>query len=95
MGRRNQICAIGLAIQKMTSLHGIAINVSTALDYDRVINPCGLTDRGLTSISNEVGRNLTIDEVAPVVGGAIQEVFELSLVPRTLAELGMPLARAS
>ncbi|MHB8196785.1 MAG: lipoyl(octanoyl) transferase LipB, partial [Vulcanimicrobiaceae bacterium] len=33
---RNQICAIGLAIQRMTSLHGIALNVSTALDYNQL-----------------------------------------------------------
>ena len=48
---RNQICAIGLAVRKMVSLHGIALNVSTDLDYDRLINPCGLTDRGITSLS--------------------------------------------
>ncbi|MHB8462703.1 MAG: lipoyl(octanoyl) transferase LipB, partial [Vulcanimicrobiaceae bacterium] len=36
--QRDQICAIGLAVQKMVSLHGIALNVSTALDYDTLIN---------------------------------------------------------
>jgi lipoate-protein ligase B len=64
---RNQICAIGLAVQKMVSLHGIALNVSTALDYDRLINPCGLTDRGITSISQETGGHVTIDRVKPVL----------------------------
>ena len=39
----DQICAIGLAVRKMVSLHGIALNASTELDYDRLINPCGLT----------------------------------------------------
>ena len=57
---RNQICAIGLAVQKMVSLHGIALNVSTALDYDRLINPCGLLDRGITSISHELGREVSL-----------------------------------
>lgn len=59
---RNQICAIGLAVQKMVSLHGIALNVSTALDYDRLINPCGLLDRGITSIAHEIGREVTLAE---------------------------------
>ncbi|MHB8146634.1 MAG: lipoyl(octanoyl) transferase LipB [Vulcanimicrobiaceae bacterium] len=64
---RDQICAIGLAVQKMVSLHGIALNVSTALDYDRLINPCGLTDRGITSLSKQLGRAVTLDEAKPVL----------------------------
>lgn len=59
---RNQLCAIGLAIQGMVSLHGIALNVSTPLDYDRLINPCGLTDRGITSLSAETHRAVALDE---------------------------------
>ena len=68
----NQICAIGLAVRRMTSLHGIALNVSTQLDYDRLINPCGLTDRGITSLSREADRIVTLDEVKPVLLGALQ-----------------------
>ena len=68
---RDQICAIGLAVRKMVSLHGIALNVATELDYDRLINPCGLTDRGITSISKETGRTVTIDEVKPVLLAAL------------------------
>ena len=75
----NQICAIGLAVQKMVSLHGIALNVSTELDYDRLINPCGLTDRGITSISKETGRAITIDEVKPVLVAALEKAFDIVL----------------
>jgi lipoate-protein ligase B len=75
---RNQICAIGLAVQKMVSLHGIALNVSTALDYDRLINPCGLTDRGITSISHETGRPVTIDEVKPALVAALEKEFGMT-----------------
>ena len=84
----NQICAIGLAVQKMTSLHGLALNVSTDLDYDRVINPCGLTDRGLTSISKETGRSVTIDDVKPVLVEAVQRVFDIAFT-------SLPMAKAS
>jgi lipoate-protein ligase B len=72
---RNQICAVGLAVQKMVSLHGIALNVSTELDYDRLINPCGLTDRGITSIARETGRDVTIDEVKPVLVAELAKEF--------------------
>lgn len=74
---RNQICAVGLAVQKMTSLHGIALNVSTELSYDKLINPCGLTDRGITSLSRETGRQVSITEAKPVLQAALFESFEL------------------
>jgi lipoate-protein ligase B len=74
----DQICAIGLAVQKMVSLHGIALNVSTALDYDRLINPCGLTGRGITSISAQIGRTVTLDEVKPILAAQLARAFEVS-----------------
>ena len=52
----NQICAIGLAVHKMTSMHGIALNANTDLSYDRLITPCGISERGVTSLSLETGR---------------------------------------
>jgi len=48
-------------------LHGIALNVSTALDYNSLINPCGLTDRGITSLSKETGRSVTVAEAKDVL----------------------------
>jgi lipoyl(octanoyl) transferase len=60
---RNQICAIGLAVRQMVSLHGIALNVSNDLDYDRLINPCGVSDRGITSLSAEVGHAMDTESV--------------------------------
>lgn len=74
---RDQICAIGLAVQKMVSLHGIALNVATELDYDRLINPCGLTDRGITSISKETGRSIGIDDAKPVLMDALARAFDV------------------
>jgi lipoyl(octanoyl) transferase len=79
---RNQICAIGLAVQKMTSLHGIALNVSTELSYDTLINPCGLTDRGITSLSREAGRPVSIDEAKPVVQRALSKTFDITFLDK-------------
>ena len=84
----NQICAIGLAVQKMTSLHGIALNVSTELSYDTLINPCGLTDRGITSLSRETGRGLSVAEAKPILQAALSKTFDITFEP-------VPLPKAS
>jgi lipoyl(octanoyl) transferase len=78
---RNQICAIGLAVQKMTSLHGIALNVNTALDYDRLINPCGFSDRGITSLSRETGREITVSQAKPTLLAALERTFDITFQP--------------
>lgn len=72
------ICAVGLAVKRMVSMHGLALNVSTALDYDRVINPCGFTDRGITSLSAETGRVIALDEAKRVLLGELARGFEIS-----------------
>lgn len=74
---RNQICAIGLAVRQMTSFHGIAFNVSTDLDYNRLINPCGLTDRGLTSLSKEAHRDVTMEEAKSALFAEFERVFDV------------------
>ncbi len=75
---RNCVCAIGLAIKNMTSMHGIALNASIDLDYDRLINPCGLRDRGITSLSRETGRLVSYGEAKEALLEEIERVFHLS-----------------
>jgi len=77
----DQICAIGLAVQKMTSLHGFALNVCTELDYNRLINPCGMTDRGITSISQQVGRPVAVHEAKDIVLASMAKAFDVEFVP--------------
>jgi len=71
------VCAIGLAVQKMTSLHGIALNASTTLDYNRYISPCGLPDRGITSLSDQIGRTVSFNEAKDVLLEELARVFDL------------------
>lgn len=78
----NCICAIGLAVRKMTTMHGIALNASTELDYDRLINPCGLVDRGITSLSRETGRLVSYADAKPMLLREIERVFETNLDDR-------------
>ncbi len=82
-----QICAVGLAIQKMTSFHGLALNCTTVLDYDELITPCGLSERGITSLSRELGREVSIAEARPIVQASLAETFELEFEPITLLRL--------
>jgi len=77
---KNQICAIGLAVQRMTSLHGIALNACTDLTYDRLITPCGLPDRGITSLSKETGREVTVSEAKTALLAALANTFEIEFI---------------
>ncbi len=71
------ICAIGLAVRRMTSLHGLALNASTALDYDRLITPCGTPEFGITSISRELGREVGWADARDVLLAALEREFDV------------------
>jgi lipoate-protein ligase B len=74
----NAICAIGLAVKQMTSLHGLALNISTELDYDRLILPCGTPEFGITSIARELGRAVAMQTAADVLIAALAGEFGLT-----------------
>jgi lipoyl(octanoyl) transferase len=59
-------------------MHGFAFNVNTDLTYFNNINPCGFTDKGVTSLSNELGAIQDIDSVKNKVKNNLQEVFDLN-----------------
>jgi lipoate-protein ligase B len=72
------IAAIGLAVKRMTTLHGIALNVSTDLDYDRLITPCGTPEFGITSMARELGREVDPRLVLETFVPAVAEQFDLA-----------------
>jgi lipoyl(octanoyl) transferase len=62
-----KIAAIGIRVAKGVTMHGFALNVNPDLTAFGQIVPCGITDADVTSLAIELGRPITIDEVAPLV----------------------------
>lgn len=59
-----KICAIGVKCSRFIAMHGLALNVSTDLRWFSAINPCGFTDKGVTSIAAELGHPVDWEETA-------------------------------
>lgn len=75
-----KICAIGIKCSRFVAMHGLALNVSTDLEYFRAINPCGFTDRGVTSVSAEIGRAVPFDDVAVALRHYLSDLLGYSLI---------------
>lgn len=61
--RERKICAIGIHCHRFVTMHGLALNVNTDLRYFHDINPCGFIDKGVTSMAQELGRSVDMNEV--------------------------------
>lgn len=78
-GRPRKICAIGVRSSRYVTMHGLALNVSTDLDWFSRINPCGFTDRGVASIERECGRNVPMDEVKTLLANFLSEILNVEI----------------
>ncbi|MBP2193832.1 lipoyl(octanoyl) transferase LipB [Nocardia goodfellowii] len=70
-----KIAAIGVRVQRGVALHGISLNC-TAMDGFQAIIPCGIRDAGVTTLSRELGRAVTVEEVKPLVAAAIVRALD-------------------
>jgi lipoyl(octanoyl) transferase len=76
----NKLAALGVHISRWVTSHGFAFNVNTDLRYFDGIVPCGLRDKGVTSLEKLLGRRVEMDEVAEKVVRHFGRVFELEMV---------------
>jgi lipoyl(octanoyl) transferase len=74
-GPERKVGAIGLRVSRGVTMHGIALNCDVDLGwYDRFV-PCGIADAGVTTLSQELGRDVTVAEVLPVLQRHLTEVL--------------------
>jgi lipoyl(octanoyl) transferase len=72
-----KIGAIGVRLSRWITSHGFAFNVNTDLDHFTLIVPCGIADRGVTSLQKATGRDVSLEEVEDVTVRRFREVFGL------------------
>ena len=83
-----KVCAIGVAITRWVTYHGLALNVNADLSHFDLIVPCGITDGGVTSLRKLLGREVPMDEVRSALVEEFAKVFEFAQVSHaTLGEL--------
>lgn len=70
-----KLAAIGVKVRRWVSMHGIAINCNNSLDAFSTIIPCGIQGYGVTSLTQELGRDVTVTEAKPVIEAAFRTVF--------------------
>ena len=73
---REKLAAIGIRIARWVTSHGFALNVTTDLEYFDLIVPCGIADRGVTSLARLLGRNVVRAEVEDRLAGHFCRVFD-------------------
>ncbi len=81
-GKARKICAIGVRTAQFVTMHGLALNVNTDLNYFRDINPCGITDKPTTSMQQELGAEVDYREVEAKMEAAFEHVFGMELLQK-------------
>lgn len=74
-----KIAAIGARIEEWISYHGFALNVNTNLRHFDLIVPCGLLDRGVTSMQYELNRPISMDDIKATVAQTFVDIFDREL----------------
>lgn len=75
-----KICAMGVKASRWVTMHGFALNVNTDLTYFTHIIPCGIDDKAVTSMQQELGEEVDLNDVAGKLTNHLAELFGLELI---------------
>ncbi len=77
--RARKICAMGVRCSRWVTMHGLAMNVNTDLSYFKNIVPCGIDDKAVTSLQEELGRPIDINETKQILKKHISVLFGMEM----------------
>jgi len=77
--KARKICALGVRCSRWVTMHGLAFNVNTDLEYFKNIVPCGIDDKDVTSMQRELGHEVDINEVKKILKHHISVLFNMEI----------------
>jgi len=77
--KARKICALGVKMSRWVSLHGLALNINTELNYFNHIVPCGIDDKAVTSLKKELGAPQDMERVKLILKKKIVDLFSMEL----------------
>lgn len=78
--KARKICAIGIKISNWVTMHGLALNINNDLKYFNYIIPCGIKDKTITSLSKEIGKKISINEIKKIFIKNFCNIFKTKLL---------------
>jgi lipoyl(octanoyl) transferase len=80
-GKERKICAMGVRCSRWITMHGFAFNINTDLSYFDYIIPCGIQNKKVTSLKEELGEPVLMQEVKEKLKRNFENVFQVELIP--------------
>jgi lipoyl(octanoyl) transferase len=89
-GRERKICAMGIRCSRWVTMHGFAFNVNVDLNYFNFITPCGIQNKKVTSLEQELGKKISMDEVKEKLAKNFEYVFNVKIKNQQKENLILP-----